>query len=515
LEEAFAGNGGFGIDGGAGGSILGNNNPSLYDARDSSVELEAGRGGDGVKSGGAGGNISSFVVGFLPLSGGVGGLLDYRAGDGGNALAGKGGAGGSVLNSGPDRTFNNLAGNISVQAGDGGSGLIGGAGGNITNFINSPSVGISPRQVSFIAGDGGQGISGVGGNGGSISGVTVSAAGPADGFTGFNRYIAGNGGESLGSTGGVGGSLSGINASSTSSSLALAAGAGGDGLTRGGNGGSVTTTQGGAAGGEFQILVVGGNGGNAAAFLATSLNPSPTAVQSLTAFGGVAGVGGNGGNISGFTQSGGTTVAVNLVAGNGGSLLNYGTPSDLRPNVGRGGSVSSIRLEGDAGRIDPNQAIVSYYQTTGDSDMSEFVDDWLKAGVVGNLTSAIGNVGVIAGAAGRVSVNAFPASEGLPSNNGVNGSVTSFSARNIMSMVAGSVERISAIQTLSNVSVNAGGVVGAWKDTPISHPSNSPLYFDGNGNQTSVAGPGGALMDGAILASQNNSSLSGIRVFTA
>jgi hypothetical protein len=84
-----------------------------------------------------------------------------------------------------------------------------------------------------------------------------------------------------------------------------------------------------------------------------------------------------------------------------------------------------------------------------------------------------------------------------------------------MSMVAGSVERISAIQTLSNVSVSAGGTVGAWKNTPIPHPSNSPLYFDGNGNPTSVASPGGALMDGAVLARANNSSLSGIRVFTA
>jgi hypothetical protein len=515
LEGAFAGNGGFGINGGAGGSILGNNQSSLYDARDSTVQLVAGNGGDGVKSGGAGGNISSFFSGFLAVAGGVGGFLNYQAGDGGNALAGKGGLGGSILNSGPDRTFNNLAGNITVHAGNGGSGLIGGHGGNITNFINSPSPGISPSLASFIAGNGGDGISGAGGNGGSISGVTVSSDGPSIGFTGFNRYIAGDGGDSLGSTGGSGGSLIGVTASSTSSSLALAAGAGGDGLTRGGNGGSVTTTQGAAAGSDFQILVVGGNGGNATAFLATSLSPNPTPVQSLIAFGGVAGVGGNGGNITGFTQSGGTTVSVNLVAGNGGSLMNYGNPSDLRPNVGQGGSVNRVSLAGNAGNMDSEQAIVSHYATTGYDNMSEFVDNWLKATFIPNLTNAIGNVGVVAGAAGRVSVNAFPASEGLPSNNGVNGSVTNFSARNIMSMVAGSVERISAIQTLSNVSVSAGGIVGAWKNTPIPHPSNSPLYFDGNGNPTSVASPGGALMDGAVLARANNSSLSGIRVFTA
>lgn len=517
LEYAKAGDGGFGMYGGTGGSILGNGQTDLYDSRNAYIQLIAGDGGDGIKSGGAGGSILNYHAGFLRLIDASGGFLSYSAGDGGNALAGKGGAGGSVTNSSPENGFNYLVGDISVRAGNGGNGLTGGIGGSISNFVNKPSDSTNlPKAVSFIAGDGGSGISGAGGNGGSISKVTISSTGLSDSNTLlYNRYIAGDGGTSYGAAGGNGGSISSLNVSSTAASLAVAAGAGGDGLTRGGHGGSVSSLTGSAAGALSKVLIVAGDGGDAYAFLATSLSSSPNPQQVLTAFGGVAGVGGNGGDISRFSQTGGVDVATDLIAGNGGSLLNYGSPTDLKPNVGRGGSISNITLAGNAGSMAEDQEITSYYTTTGYDNMSEFVTNWLAQNGNGILSNTVGNVGIVAGAAGRVSVNSFPAMEGLPANNGINGSVTSITARNIMSMVAGSVERISAIQTLNNITLASGGIAGAYKNAPIAHPSNSPLYFDSDSNQTSVAAPGGALMDGAVLVRLNNSGLTGLRIFSA
>lgn len=524
LTYAKAGDGGNGFTGGAGGSITGNGIASLFDSYDSTVQLYAGDGGNGITAGGNGGGISGFKVQFLAIIGGVGGFLNYEAGDGGNAVAGKAGNGGSVINSGPDVNNNNLAGMVSVKAGDGGNGLSGGNGGSITTFINKPTFDtVIPTVASFIAGNGGFGVSQNGGIGGSITGVSISAKGedinPLNGTTlSFNRFIAGQGGDSYGAIGGNGGTISNLTVASQSSSVAIAAGAGGDGLARGGIGGSVLSTVSSSGGSPSKNLIIAGDGGNAFGFKSSSIGGSTLTPEqkALVAYGGVDSVGGNGGSITTFSDNNAEIVS-DLIAGNGGSLINYGSPGQEKVNVGRGGSISNVTLKGSAGDLASNQAIKSY-NAVGTS-MADFVASFLVADNSGPLDNSVGNVGVLAGAAGFVSGD-------LASSNKLNGSVSNFTTvKGIMSMVAGSVNRVSAILTLSNITVQAGGVIGAYKDfvfpppppDPIAHSLTNPLYYagpNGTGGYSSTATSGGSLIDGAILTTNNSTSLSSIRLFT-
>ena len=84
-----AGNGGSGLTGGIGGSV---------------IVAKDGRGGDGIKKGGAGGQISGFTPQFLevvtpdPLFPRVT-VLDFQGGDGGASVLGAGGKGGGVIGS--------------------------------------------------------------------------------------------------------------------------------------------------------------------------------------------------------------------------------------------------------------------------------------------------------------------------------------------------------------------------------------------------------------------------------
>lgn len=520
LYLATGGDGGRGTMGGNGGNILGNGVSGLFDATSAGLAayLVAGNGGLGLKAGGSGGNISNFLMRFDPVLGqGAGlGVLEYKAGKGGNSVAGKGGNGGSISGSSP-QSGNFLTGKIDLAAGSGGQGLTGGAGGSITNFSNSSGSPDIPTQVSVMAGRGGAGITGSGGVGGSITTLQVGATGLGSDLQ-FSRYIAGQGGDSYGATGGTGGSVSGIKVSSQSASLAIAAGAGGNGLTKGGVGGSVFNSSGGAAGSVVsKVVVIAGAGGNAYAYTAATISANPTPQMILKSYGGVNGVGGNGGNINGFMQEGGVNVATDLIAGNGGNLMNYGFGQTKAPS-GTGGSISNITLAGHAGDIRSHEAIKSYndYGTS----VASFVTGWLSSTGQGQLTNAIGNVGVIVGTAGRVSVNSNPNTEGYAASGVNNGSVSNFSARNIMSMVAGSVDRISAILSLSNVSVIPGGVLGAYKTASvhayIPHAANEPMYYagvNGTGGPTGTAGVGGSLLDGAIVAVAKPAGFTGPRIF--
>lgn len=507
LTKASAGDGGDGMTGGYGGAIYGNGNASLYDARVSDIELYSGQGGDGIKSGGYGGNISGFKATFLSIIGGVGGSITYEAGDGGAAVSGRGGNGGSILSMSPLQN-SLVAGNIYLTAGDGGDGLAGGTGGSITTFVNNPDPQVSPAAISVIAGNGGTGVSLAGGAGGSITGVTLGGSGQDPSNLLFNRFLAGQGGGSYGNAGGAGGSIYSINVSSTNTSVAIAAGAGGFGLTSGGLGGSVYSSIASAAGGESKILVIAGEGGDAYAFLATAITANPTLQGTLKSYGGVNGVGGNGGSISTFTSSGESS-HTDIIAGNGGNLINYGAGLTTAA-AGKGGSVYNVKLAGDAGDVRTGEAILAY--TSLGTPMASFVTNWLAADNGVLLTNAQGNVGVVVGAAGRVSVSANPTTQGSAALNGVNGSVSTFSAKNIMSMVAGSVDRISAILSISGLTVPSGGVLGAYKTSPVAH-TNTPYYYDASGAVTATASLGGKLMDGAILAITKQAGLSGPRVF--
>ena len=121
----------------------------------------------------------------------------------------------------------------------------------------------------------------------------------------------------------------------------------------------------------------------------------------------------------------------------------------------------------------------------------------------------MGNVGVVVGEAGRVRGN-------LPGGDGgaKTGVVSNFTATNIMSMVAGSVDRIAAIRVISGINVD-GGILGAYKDTPVSHGASAPLYLAADGlTRLDTPAVGGRLMDGAIITQKNSSGLQGPRVFT-
>lgn len=243
-----AGDGGRGLLGGNGGSIvgngIGNGGVRVFDSRTLEETLIAGAGGDGVRKGGDGGDILNFAGRFdLNAVGSTFGILSHTGGNGGNAVSGAGGRGGSVINSSPVDGENNLAGDILLQGGKGGNGTSGGAGGSVSTFVNRPGQQENPAVLSFIAGDGGKGNSGVGGKGGSVTGIETPSIGKINPFAGvatnytFNRILAGNGGGSSAGTGGAGGDISKIISSNSDNPFVLAAGAGGTGLSKGGAGG--------------------------------------------------------------------------------------------------------------------------------------------------------------------------------------------------------------------------------------------------------------------------------------
>ncbi|MDB6150785.1 MAG: Na-Ca exchanger/integrin-beta4 [Chthoniobacter sp.] len=520
-----AGNGGRGATGGNGGSIIGNGQQNFFDSEYAFITLETGVGGQGVKRGGDGGNVTNFAPRFIGFFGSTGGEYIINAGDGGTAVAGPGGRGGSVINSGPLNGINKLAGEIAVRAGDGGLGVIGGAGGSITKFTNTPSQADNPTILTFIAGNGGAGVSGVGGAGGDLSGITSPSTGLGTSVTGygFNRFIAGEGGQSAGSKGGAGGSISTLQVSSSTGAVAVVGGAGGRGLSAGGTGGSVTGNSVNAGGTvEGKVLVIAGAGGDAHAFIPNPLDPAPN--QAQKAFGGRIGIGGNGGNITGFTQETGIAVRVDLIAGNGGSTVNYGTVADPKSFVGKGGSIINTTVAGNIGNIAFDVPILAYNDTDGDGQLdrsiAEFVREALRIApeeVLLNppplLNDDLGNVGIIVGAAGRIkTVEVSPGVfDSLPATFAVNGSLTGLSARNLMSAVAGDVNRIAAIQIASGLKIGSGtganftpGIVGADKE-------GGP-YRDANGDILQEPVLDGGLIDGALVARRITDPLAG-RVF--
>jgi hypothetical protein len=225
--------------------------------------------------------------------------INIIAGDGGNALVGRGGRGGSLggaLNQGgilPDGTrTDDVIGDLSVFftpdpalattvqfiAGLGGNGFTqGGVGGNVTG-VSLRALSPLDAAVGAYGGHGGFGVSGSGGAGGNIANVSLIGA---------LEFVAGNGG--TGTRGGKGGDIlgnnrdiSGIPVSDTDTGLLfLKAGDGGAGTKGGGDGGSIRDM--------------------APRFNVRTLGVSPFAMfQALAGDGGgsITGKGGNGGSIT-------------------------------------------------------------------------------------------------------------------------------------------------------------------------------------------------------------------------
>ena len=551
--EFDAGNGGSGLHGGQGGSITGNQS-GVYDTSTAIVTLTTGIGGQGAQAGGAGGDISKWSSQLSNVTGSDT-FLVYQTGSGGSAAGGPGGNGGGILNSSPDQNVNNLAGVLSLTTGAGGNGLTGGNGGAIDTFVNSATTQSAvPTALTVTTGNGGIGVSGAGGTGGAITRFSSNATGltnfSSDNLTGLARVITGDGGTSYGAAGGIGGTINSTTATATSTPMVVAGGAGGTGLTVGGNGGSVTNSQLNSAALQIgKMLVVGGVGGDALAAQPQDItltgdirgtDYSNDLAHTVLAFGGIRGTGGNGGNITNITQPVGAQTAVDLIAGNGGSTINAGTVTSGGSGVGIGGSVTGVTLTGTVGAISrdvslgaiTNPPIKSYSFTNADGtinhSISAFIDFLAQPGNTDfPLIDAVGNVGIVAGQAGLVR-------GGQPAQNGVNGDVINITATSIMSIVAGSVDRVAPVRVVSGLTVtNSDGVLGADKSPNSPYGPNGALdYFVTSTSATPVtslsagysltgtAADGTPLSgDGAIFASVIQSTagapIRGPRVFPA
>ena len=549
--EFVAGNGGVGKIGGPGGSVVGSG--ASYDVYNSSVAVIAGNGGLGTTTGGKGGSISNFhprlpepdpnsgKPTFIPPPAAPANFLYYQAGDGGSAVTGRGGDGGSVTNSSPVVGIR-LTGEVIAYAGDGGLGNSGGNGGSISDFSIRPdgsSNNFFPKLVTLLAGKGGDAFTGKGGNGGNLSNLNVVSK--ASGNAGlafepnaiatpyrdlqdasrfrFSRLIAGEAGASAGNDGGLGGSINNVVAFSPLGSYAIVSGAGGDGFRKGGNGGNTTNIRidfGGSA--SSKALIASGEGGDASSFIVNPIDGTPN--QGQNAYGGRVGKGGNGGSIVGITQKGALDPRMDIVAGDGGSTIHYGTVLDKKGFVGIGGSVREVRLACSLGNSAPAVALKNYNDVHANESFGDFVrtdlySEELPVGVPPGtqvfLDDVVGNVGVVVGSAGRNKSYVLDPEnnptiwQSVPSKTGINGSLVNVFARNLISAVAGSVDRIASIQTYQSVTI-VNEVGGDKNQKFITVPGGLPnpvdSFADRNGNETTSHEPvlEGYMVDGAVVA---------------
>lgn len=505
--DFYGGAGGKGRTGGSGGSIF-----SIVGGASES-EAIAGNGGDGIRGGGAGGGVADFSIRFPETSQNpVSRDFTVAGGNGGNAVAGAAGAGGSLFNILPSIGENYIGGFVTLLGGNGGSGLSGGLGGSITTLVNVPTGGVLPTAATVHGGDGGDGITGNGGKGGNITGVRLSASAlildTAEVL--INQFIAGVGGLSSGAKGGNGGDVSAIDTVATRGSAIAAGGDGGDGLTKGGKGGSVIDALVNASRptGE-KVLVVGGKGGDA--YASTVAEATRLGRDAIEAFGGTNGKGGNGGSIINFTQPATISTRVDLIAGNGGDTVHTGLSFDNTTLGGKGGSIKNATVAGSVGNIASGAAIKAYSGAGfGYADSVAGFIASVRNGDDAVMTDDDGNVGLVAGAAGRLYL-------GVAATAGVTGSVNGLQARNIMSMVAGGVDQIVAIQKITKLNITLlTGDKGSDKGAPIPGATLGLLdYLDANGNP--IPAPvapvlGGALVDGAIIAKSLPKNLAGDNV---
>jgi len=459
----------------------------------------SGNGGSGRLNGGAGGDIANFTTLVIPLLG----EIHYVAGSGGDSVSKSGGAGGNIINSSPSNSSNSLTGEIDLQGGHGGLGQTGGAGGSIINFINESSVVLPADLISMSGGHGGTGVTKAGGAGGGVINVNANSIAAND----FNKILAGNGGDSFGNVGGAGGVLDQVTISASSGGTLGAAGAGGNGLSGGGVGGSVTNSSmnaGNQVGGN-KVVVIAGKGGDAYGSSVAAAGRVHLAAEAAGyGLGNINGFGGNGGSISNFTQPSAVSVRVDLIAGNGGSTINWGAITDSKVGVGRGGSISNSTIAGSIGNVLGGSPILTY---GGAGFLTADFVAGIRDGSITSIGDSVGNVGLIAGAAGRIAND-------LANGNAVNGSVTNLSARNIMSMVAGSVDFLASIQKATGINVTIPtGDLGS--DKPMFGMFD---YLDGGGMAVSAPVLGGSLVDGAIIVKtvptdENGNALTGTRVF--
>lgn len=321
------GNGGGGLVGGAGGSILGIGSTSVFDQKSPGGFI-----------------VLNYVV------------MDLVAGNGGDATGGNGGAGGSITVASTGlagiTTFDPDAvlpiGNPSgipliVSAGNGGGGSVkGGAGGGIAGLLakNSPFTDGSPitrthlGAAILIAGNGGSGGSSDGGRGGDITRANLAVQdGPLIVFSG----TGGNGGAAA--LGGSGGKIADSYFGTVNSDLFVQSGGGGGAGKLAGAGGLISNIQVNTPeiGSGASASIVAGNGGAASA---------------------VGGIGGAGGDIVKISQGKDINSAIKIIqAGNGGA-------SAAGPG-GRGGNVGTVKTVGFIGAPSDGSSRLGVFDGTG------------------------------------------------------------------------------------------------------------------------------------------------------
>ena len=261
-------------------------------------------------------SVPNFFPGATPIAEHY---FTFHAGDGGDALIGRGGNGGFLgggLTAGtlPDTTtalFGDLdvtlpanrafSGEVNFDAGKGGQGFTkGGNGGSVSGVAvrYAPQTQGFHSLVNIRGGAGGIGVAAAGGDGGSILSVSVETG---------DEILGGTGGPGL--TGGKGGSVIGHGLDGFFDNRdirqQMTAGNGGDGILRGGDGGGILNFKGafdlgfgGDAGGY--VFYTAGNGGSATSGPGGNggsvINDSPLRTVENRVAGEIILIGGTGGN---------------------------------------------------------------------------------------------------------------------------------------------------------------------------------------------------------------------------
>ncbi|HEX4084055.1 MAG TPA: hypothetical protein VHY22_04030, partial [Chthoniobacteraceae bacterium] len=464
-----AGDGGMGGAGGSVSSVVlnGPQSTSPDTTPNSIINIDGGAGGPGIGSGkaGAGGSVQGVYVdyGSASLSQPSNTLIldDVSVIGGAGGSGNIGGAGGSLSNINVLTATPHLAGSTTAEysliGGAGGTGAgKGGIGGSVLNsqIINQalplvdPATGlpddgsaISPTATLglIMGGLGGPATAkGAGGAGGAISALTL---------TGFNYDVFSGGGGAGVSAGGAGGKISTVDVLGSSGnlpgddfhvgSLVVSTGAGGNGSNgKGGAGGSISglTVENSDFGSThldlstgtiqpFGLIVSTGNGGTAGKgaggaggsissvritnldFLTATHPQGDTAEISITAGNGgnaevAGGKGGAGGSESNVVYVG-TRVAISQVtAGQGGQ----GGAIGVTGKGGAGGSLSSISVSGGeelyvtgltAVTSTPGELVDSTANFTGDQVMVGDTVDNVTTGNAATVTSVVSSTELI------------------------------------------------------------------------------------------------------------------------
>jgi hypothetical protein len=480
--------------GGAGGAVIGvtlkldeANQTGVDDVIDTNVDstltttIASGYGGDGA-TGGHGGVISGLkfdvVLDQLAEDGAIVGpaVLGLTGGYGGKGTNGAGGNGGSILLSSP---ISGLTGidkdkdpasadpteglGLLVRAGNAGNGTTkGGVGGDISgltaqneSFVTGDVIVTTELTAAVLeAGNGGNGDLSDGGRGGNIVSPLLGVQG------GFLFLAAGNGGEG-GKTGnsttaklakgGPGGAVTGgeLGLVSTIFSVGMSVygGIGGDGYAVGGAGGAIT---------GLKL-----NASQSTASLSTLLYAGAGGDSKLST-----GVGGKGGDVSGVSQLKDINSSINVIqAGNGGD--------NLLGKAGAGGNVSTIRTSGFIGR--PSDGV----NTLG------VIDSVPGMTIAQGIFSGRGGTGISA------------------AMNGVNGSVTGVTARQIAAIAAAMDTATGLFAAASKVSNITADLIGFDKDRDKVYDNATP----GSTAAPDVVAP----IDGFIFSSTKLVSVIGQR----